>query len=149
MLLSLDGIDPTVITFVCVLKACGPIGDVRKGVEIHDKVLREGFLQKNMSICNALVDMYSKCGMLTKAKAVFDKLPICDTVTWNTLFTGYVHYENDEEALNAFEQMQKKRISSNSITFVGTLKASASNGAIEKGREMHVKIEEMGRLKRN
>ena len=93
--------------------------------------------------------MYSKCGMLTKAKAVFDKLPICDTVTWNTLFTGYVHSEHDEEALNAFDQMQKQRISPNSVTFACTLKACASIGAIEKGREMQVKIEEMGMLKRN
>ena len=38
-----------------------------------------------------------------------------------------------------------------SVTVVGTIKAKSATsiGALKKGREMHVKIEEMGRLKRN
>ena len=36
-----------------------------------------------------------------------------------------------------------------SVTFVGTIKADASMGTIEKGKEMHAMVEETGMLKGN
>lgn len=56
-----EGLSPDAVTFVRILKACGIIGAVRKGEEIHKEVDRQELMGKNDVLRNALVDMYAKC----------------------------------------------------------------------------------------
>eukprot|EP00250_Pteridium_aquilinum_P021062 c25021_g11_i1 orf=1-684(-) len=71
---------PNIVTFICVLRACGTIGVINKGQAIHARILKEGLLEKDTVISNALVDMYAKCGAFAEAEKVFDELPIRDVV---------------------------------------------------------------------
>eukprot|EP00250_Pteridium_aquilinum_P002655 c12879_g1_i1 orf=57-680(+) len=53
-----EGIFPNAVTFICILKACGTVGKFEKGEEIHAEVDRQGLLETNTVLGNALVDMY-------------------------------------------------------------------------------------------
>lgn len=55
--MQLKGIQPDEVTYVCNLKACAFIGAIAKGKQIHDKIVRQGLLQKNIVLSSALVDM--------------------------------------------------------------------------------------------
>ncbi|PNY04008.1 pentatricopeptide repeat-containing protein chloroplastic-like [Trifolium pratense] len=99
-----EGVEPDLFTFPRVLKVCGGIGLVQVGEEVHRHVVRSGF-GKDGFVLNALVDMYSKCGDIVKARKIFNKMPFRDSVSWNSMLTAYVRHGVEVEAMNIFRQM--------------------------------------------
>eukprot|EP00250_Pteridium_aquilinum_P000955 c11138_g1_i1 orf=311-1123(+) len=53
------GIIPNKVTFLCALKACNEIGDVKKGMNIHQQVIKMG-LDTDVVVGNTVIDMYTK-----------------------------------------------------------------------------------------
>lgn len=99
-----EGVEADLFTFPRVLKVCAGIGSVQVGEEVHRHAIRAGFAADGF-ILNALVDMYSKCGDIVKARKVFDKMPHRDPVSWNSMLTAYVHHGLEVEAMKIFRQM--------------------------------------------
>ncbi|KAG6600165.1 Pentatricopeptide repeat-containing protein, chloroplastic, partial [Cucurbita argyrosperma subsp. sororia] len=99
-----EGVEPDHFTFPRVLKACGGIGSIRVGEAVHRHVVRSGFAG-DIFVLNALVDMYAKCGDIMRARKVFDQIVSKDTVSWNSMLTGYTRHGLLLEALNTFDQM--------------------------------------------
>ena len=64
---------PNVVTFICILKACGNEGAVEIGRDVHAKIIYSHLENENF-ITKALVDMYSKCGMIAEAQGLFHTL---------------------------------------------------------------------------
>ncbi|KAI5062732.1 hypothetical protein GOP47_0023271 [Adiantum capillus-veneris] len=144
-----EGLSPDYVTFAFVLKACSSIGDIKKGEEIHDEIVRKGLLKKDVTLGNALVDMYAKCGALAKAKQVLKELPVRDVVSWSALIAGYADKGQGQDALDCLEQMQSEGLSPNSITYISILKACGSIRAVDKGEQIHAEIATKGLLKDN
>ena len=99
-----EGLCPSVVTFVCILKACGSVNGIDKGRQIHNMIVGTCLLENNV-LGNALVDMYVKCGVAAKAREVLEMLPVRDAISWNTLISGYVQQEQSHEALKCFQKM--------------------------------------------
>jgi pentatricopeptide repeat protein len=99
-----EGVEPDLYTFPRVLKVCGGIGLVQVGEEVHRHVVRSGF-GDDVFVLNALVDMYSKCGDIVKARKIFNKMPFRDSVSWNSMLTAYVRHGVEVEAMNIFHRM--------------------------------------------
>ncbi|KAH7427048.1 hypothetical protein KP509_10G028200 [Ceratopteris richardii] len=144
--MQLEGIYPSPITFGCILKACGTVGDIVKGEQIHDVISRQGLIEFHNSLGSALVDMYAKCGSLAKAKEVFDGLPSRDTVSWSSLIAEYVQQGEAEQAFDCFKQMQQEGLRADGITFACMLKACAILGTVNRGRVVHDEILKEGLL---
>ncbi|KAH7307783.1 hypothetical protein KP509_22G077500 [Ceratopteris richardii] len=140
------GIIPSSVTFVCALKACSLLKSVEKGEELHAEIIRHGMLERHEMLGTALVDMYAKCRMLSKAQAVFDALKRRDVVTWNALITGYTQFGKAKDALRCYKLMQNEGVSPSAVTFICILKACGSMGALKEGREIHVEINRQGLL---
>ena len=141
-----QGVSPNSITFACVLKICGKLGAVEKGKNIHEEMLREGYLENDSMLGNALVEMYAKCGDLAKAQDVFDNLNVWDVIGFTSLITGYEQHGYGDKALKCFEQMRSKGLSPDAMTFTCILKACGSMGAAETGKEIHADIVKEGLL---
>ncbi|KAI5069848.1 hypothetical protein GOP47_0016149 [Adiantum capillus-veneris] len=129
-----EGFPPNDVTFICILKACGSIGAADKGQQIHNQIKREGFLVKDVAVGNALVDMYAKCGALSKAARVLDELPIRDVVSWSALIAGYAQQAQGVEALNCLERMQCEGLSPNAVTLASTLASCSRSGQLDEGQ---------------
>jgi pentatricopeptide repeat protein len=56
-------------------------------------------------VSSALIDMYSKCGELSDARALFDEIPRRNVVSWTSLITGYVQNDSAHEALSLFKEL--------------------------------------------
>ncbi|KAI5058863.1 hypothetical protein GOP47_0027033 [Adiantum capillus-veneris] len=137
--MQLAGFSPNSITYVCSLKACGSIGAMEEGQAIHHEISKTG-LDCELFVASALVDMYMNFGFVAKAEAAFEKLVVRDVVSWTSLIRGYAEHDHGKEALQGHQQMQLEGISPNTHTFVCTLKACGSVGAIVKGQELHASV---------
>lgn len=144
-----ESVHPSGHTFVAILKACKKLKDLEKGTKIHAEAARVGFLEGNLLVGNAIIDMYSKSGSLEKAQKVFDNLPARDVVSWNALIAGYAEHGPAEEAIHCFDEMQREGVIPSAITFVSSLKACGSLKAADKIHELHIDIEKKGLLQRN
>ncbi|KAF5469247.1 hypothetical protein F2P56_013335 [Juglans regia] len=131
---------PDHYTFPFVLKACGELPSYRRGASVHAVVFANGF-DSNVFICNAVVAMYGRCGVLDGARRVFEDLcqrGIGDVVSWNSIVAAYVQSGDANNALKIFGRMTADtRICPDAVSIVNTLPACASLGAWSQGKEVH------------
>lgn len=139
-----EALSPDSLTFASCLKACASMEATGKGQELHVEVFGRGLLDNDVFIGSALVDMYAKGGCLEEARSVFDSLPIKDVAVWNAYIAGYAECECAREALEHFESMQCEGIFPDATTFMCSLKACASIGETNKGRQIHAEIVKEG-----
>lgn len=138
-----SGSSSNIITYVCVLKACGIIEATERGQKLHTEILLKGF-EDDIRIKNTLLDMYFKCGLLADAEASFDKLPRPDVISWNILLAGYAEHLCGEKALASFEDMRSKGFSMDGATSVCLLRVCSKLGNTQKGMELHLAITKTG-----
>lgn len=99
-----EGVDPDRFTFPRVLKACAGVGLIQIGEAVHRRLVKLGYFDDGF-VLNALVDMYAKCGDIVKARKVFDQIASRDSVSWNSMLTGYIRHGLPVETLDIFRQM--------------------------------------------
>ena len=133
-----EGLSPDAFTFSCILKACGNIGDIKRGKLIHEEIMNRGLLRKNVVLGTSLVDMYVKWGDVAEAKRVLEGLQLRNVVTWTSIIVGYTQQGQCYEALDSFTRMQAESLAPNMVTVVSILKACGNIGEIHKGKQMHV-----------
>ncbi|XP_057813455.2 pentatricopeptide repeat-containing protein At4g21065 [Cryptomeria japonica] len=143
--MQLAGVEPDSTTFASILPACGKMGALEKGMDIHQSIIENGF-PSDISVPNALIDMYAKCGRLEKARELFDNMPQRDVVSWNAMTAGYAQNGFAEKALEIFKLMHLEGVKPDSTTFVSILPACAKMGALEQGMDIHQSVIESGFL---
>lgn len=103
-----DGIVPDYLTYLSALRASTSLGNLRHGVQVHARVIKEGFLSTRIEVGNALINFYSKLGVLHDAESVFDTMMNRDEATWNSLIAGNSQNGNFERAIALFVEMHKE-----------------------------------------
>ncbi|XP_057816394.2 putative pentatricopeptide repeat-containing protein At3g13770, mitochondrial [Cryptomeria japonica] len=130
--MQLAGINPDSTTFASVLPACGKMGALEQGMDIHQRITEGGFLS-DVVIVSALVDMYSKCGSIDKARELFDKMPQRNVVSWNAMIAGYAQNGLCKDALKFFELMKHSRTYPDIVSFAYVLFACSHAGLVDEG----------------
>ncbi|KAJ0977245.1 hypothetical protein J5N97_012719 [Dioscorea zingiberensis] len=95
--MSNEGIQPDSVTILSVLQACTFLG-IRKVREVHGYSLRTGTLSK-LTVGNAILDAYAKCGKIESAFRIFKSLTGKNVITGNTMISGYLKH--------GFQMMQR------------------------------------------
>lgn len=130
------GVKPTEVTLISVLGACAETGALDIGNKIHEslKVCEhkiEGYLG------NALLNMYCKCGNLSLAWEIFNRMRMKTLSCWNAMIIGLAVHGYCEEAFKLFSEMEESLGSSirpNRVTFIGVLVACSHKGLVDKAR---------------
>ena len=130
------GVCPNYVTYVSILKACGIVGSLEIGEGIEEEVRNQGLLEKEAVLGNALMDMYSKCGALEKARKVFEQLPVKSVVSWSALIEGYAQLGEANMALNMYERMKAENFVPNLVTFTVLLTACSHAGLVGEGQKL-------------
>ena len=126
-----EGIVADRVIFLGVLKACGSIGAIDKGKEIHNLISNKGLLKKDVMLGTAVVDMYAKCGVLEKAHQVLEGLPIRNVFSWSALIAGYAQQGQGHKAMRCFEHMQGEGLFPDEVTFLCVLNACTHSGLLD------------------
>jgi len=128
------GYRPDDCSFVCVISACSNLSSPSQGKQIHAMAMKSEIPSNRISVNNALVAMYSKCGNLQDSRRLFDRMPEHNTVSLNSMIAGYAQHGIETESLRLFQQMLDTGIAPTSITFISVLSACAHTGKVEEGQ---------------
>ncbi|KAL2942000.1 hypothetical protein RDABS01_030350 [Bienertia sinuspersici] len=130
-------------TFSVVLKACVGLLDLNKGKEVHAMINKMGF-ECDVLVCNALVDMYSKCGKMEFARRVFDRMPSKDIASWTSMISGYSNTGRLNEAVVLFEQMKLEGLEPNDFTWNALINGYAQSGDHDGALELFSRMNRQG-----
>ncbi|CAA2981786.1 pentatricopeptide repeat-containing At2g29760, chloroplastic [Olea europaea subsp. europaea] len=83
-----EDVKPNDVTMVGVLSACGKKLDLEFGRWVHSYIMKNG-IRMSLTLSNAVVDMYTKCGSIEEAMRFFDKMEGKDIISWTTMLAGY------------------------------------------------------------
>ena len=139
-LMQSEDFEPDEGIFVSLLCACAHLGAMDIGIWIHKYLNRIG-LPLNVQLSTALIDMYAKCGNLSLAKNLFDRVREKDTICWNVMIFGMAMHGDVENALKLFMEMEKAGFHPNDLTFVALLTACSYSGMALKGLQIFNSME--------
>ncbi|KAK1440891.1 hypothetical protein QVD17_06724 [Tagetes erecta] len=118
--------NPDQATISIVLNACAGLRELSYGTMIHGLVKKKYEMDYNLFVGSALINMYSKCGLIDEALRIFEQYPKPDVVMWTHVITGYQQNGESDLALGFFLQMLiDGRVVPDSVTLVSVLSASA------------------------
>ncbi|KAF5201517.1 Pentatricopeptide repeat, partial [Thalictrum thalictroides] len=107
-------------TFGSVLKGIAYLGVVDLGKQVHSVIVKTGY-ERNVFSGSALLDMYSKCGRIRDAYAVFKCIPERNAVSWNALIAGFAQMGDRGTAFRLLGCMEREGVSPDDGTFASLL----------------------------
>ncbi|CAA0831625.1 Pentatricopeptide repeat-containing protein [Striga hermonthica] len=128
------------LTMVSLIQACGFLGALRAGKELHARVLKDSLQENNIFIGNVLVWLYSKCGAHTHAFKVLKRLPEKDVVSWTTIISSCAGLGHEQAAIGYLKSMMGHGVEPNSFTYSSALKACAKLADVRYGRLVHSSV---------
>nr|XP_009391126.2 PREDICTED: pentatricopeptide repeat-containing protein At3g63370, chloroplastic [Musa acuminata subsp. malaccensis] len=123
-------------TTVGVLQACAELSLPRLGMEIHASLLKND-AKLEIYECNALVVLYARCGRIGNAMQVFCEMEEKDTVSWNSILSGYVQNGLYQEAIDFFREILGLGFEADQVSLISVASASGRSGNILHGKEVH------------
>ncbi|GAB2274821.1 hypothetical protein Dimus_009595 [Dionaea muscipula] len=126
---------PDEFTYGSVLTACGNLGRLKQGKQVHGKVVIAGLCGYVVAE-SSLVDMYGKCGRTIESKRVFDRMHNKNSVTRCALLGGYCENGNFESVVELFRAMAMEQ-QHDLYSFGTVLRACAGLAAVIQGKEVH------------
>nr|XP_011457512.1 PREDICTED: pentatricopeptide repeat-containing protein At4g02750-like [Fragaria vesca subsp. vesca] len=129
------GLHPDNWTLVSVLMACSTLASLKDGRQAHVLIIKHGF-ESNVSLCNALITMYCRCGAILDSELAFKQIESLDLVSWNTIVAAFAQHGLYEKAIAFFNQMRVSGFEPDGITFLSVLSACARVGKVDESMDL-------------
>ncbi|GLT93301.1 hypothetical protein SLE2022_111000 [Rubroshorea leprosula] len=123
-------------TLSSVLGAFANAEVIEGGKQLHSLIIKMGFSTFTF-VGNAIIDLYSKCGLLEESLRTFQEMDGQDVVSWNSLITGHAGSGHHGEAIELLRDMLFKGYKPNLHTYSIILSVCADIPAIKWGKETH------------
>ncbi|KAF6147185.1 hypothetical protein GIB67_009577 [Kingdonia uniflora] len=129
------GMKPDKLTIMTVLSAVADLGSLEIGKRVHEymdtnKIEIDGY------VGTALIDMYSKCGNIQKARKVFDGIRSKNISCYNAMISCFGIHGLGDEALRVFREVERTRIGVDDVTMIAVLTACSHSGLVDMGCEI-------------
>lgn len=127
-----NGIVPDDFTLGSVISSCANLASLEEGAQFHGQAIVSGLLSF-VTVSNALVTLYGKCGSLEDFTKLFNEMSVKDEVSWTALVSGYAQFGKANETIELFEKMLEQDLKPDGVTFIGVLSACSRAGLVDKG----------------
>lgn len=124
------GMQPDDLTFVSLFTACASLALLDEGRQTNALAIKHGF-NSDLSVSNALVTMYSKCGEIVISELAFDQISHPDIVSWNTIIAAFAQHGLYDRARYHFDHMVTDGVTPDGITFLNLLSACCRAGKVD------------------
>lgn len=121
---------PDEYTLVSVLSACSRLALLTQGKQTHALVFKYR-LDTHVSVGNALITMYSKCGCLMDLESAFEHICSPNIVSWNTIIAAFAQHGLYQKVLCFFNKIELHGIEPDGITFLSLLSACDHAGMVK------------------
>ncbi|XP_074263638.1 pentatricopeptide repeat-containing protein At1g25360 [Silene latifolia] len=128
-----EGFQPCDFSYAGAAIACSNLGALDMGRQLHSQVIHLGY-ESSISMGNALITMYGRCGNVEDAHLIFSTMPSVDSISWNAMIAAFGHHGHGVQALELFEQMIGVGILPDRITFLTILTACSHSGLVNQGQ---------------
>ncbi|XP_068661253.1 pentatricopeptide repeat-containing protein DOT4, chloroplastic-like [Aristolochia californica] len=116
-----------------ILPACARLSARKHGKEIHGHIVRHA-IDLNLTVHNALEDMYMKSGCVRSASAIFERMTEKDVVSWTVMILGYSLHGQGEVGIQLFHEMEALKIEPDEMSYTAVLHACQTARKVEEGR---------------
>uniref|UniRef100_A0A0D9W1P6 Pentacotripeptide-repeat region of PRORP domain-containing protein n=1 Tax=Leersia perrieri TaxID=77586 RepID=A0A0D9W1P6_9ORYZ len=128
---------PNAFTYAALIAACSYSRALQPGRQLHARLFKFA-LEHDTSVCNALIDLYSKSSSrLLDLLHAFHAVDKPNVVSWTAFIAGLACHGRDEEAFLAFSQMRVSGVLPNSFTVSTLLKGTSSSLAFLHAMKIH------------
>ncbi|KAF3664723.1 putative pentatricopeptide repeat-containing protein [Capsicum annuum] len=128
---------PDSITLMSILPACSQLNNVLIGKQIHGYVIRHHFLHQDISVINALINFYAKCGNIIEAYDIFLWTSNKDLISWNTMLDALAENQLHDEFINLLKRMFREGMKPDSITLLAAVRYFGNISRMDKVKEAH------------
>ncbi|KAJ8562768.1 hypothetical protein K7X08_031220 [Anisodus acutangulus] len=130
------GLKMSKVSAVSALLGAGEMGDLERGMEIHECAIQE-MIDSDVMVATSLMTMYAKCGVTDKARDLFWGIRGRDLVAWSAAIAAFSQSGYPQEALSLFRDMQNEYSQPNNVTLVSVIPACAELRAVRLGKSVH------------
>nr|CAD1820650.1 unnamed protein product [Ananas comosus var. bracteatus] len=132
------GLEADGFTLSSVLRICAELAAVNLGAQAHAYLIRKvENAEEDAFLFSALVEMYGKCGLVGKARLIFEsarkEVRRRDVVLWTSMLNAYGRNGRFDDVIRAFEEMLVEGIEPDEIALLVVLSACARSGQVLKG----------------
>ncbi|KAI3513394.1 hypothetical protein L1887_20725 [Cichorium endivia] len=113
---------PNKFTFPSVFSACAKSQKLDLGKGVHGLVIKYGD-GGDVFVATAIIDFYSKCGLVDEALKKFSRISIRNVVSWTAIITGFVQKGEFQSVLELFKEMITLKEEINNYTVTSVLSA--------------------------
>ncbi|KAJ1415803.1 Tetratricopeptide-like helical domain superfamily [Sesbania bispinosa] len=127
---------PDKYTFMSALCVCTKLCSLDLGSSLHGLILKTNLYNCDTFLCNALIDMYGKCGSIDSSVKVFEEITDRNIITWTALISalglnGYAH-----EAVKRFQNMELMGLKPDTLALRAVLSSCRYGGLVSEGMEI-------------
>ncbi|XP_051115490.1 pentatricopeptide repeat-containing protein At5g39680 [Andrographis paniculata] len=122
-----------------LLKASAGAKNLKFGKAIHAHLIVSNQISRDRVIeRNSVINLYSKCGDVSSARKVFDKMPKKNIVTYGSIMAGHLHKGDGPEVIHLTKTMiDVHKLSPNKYILATILSSCANSGFPDDGRRWH------------
>ncbi|PKA53583.1 Pentatricopeptide repeat-containing protein [Apostasia shenzhenica] len=141
-------IRPNDFTYTIVLNCCASAKDLELGILVHEDIIAAGF-QNDRFVNVALIDMYSKCGDVERARKVFDEMPEPPIEACTAMIEGYSGNDQVKKASSLISVTLNSGSGSlaevvGGLGFTALIRPSILGVALRHGQQIHAHIIRLG-----
>ncbi|KAK1263294.1 Pentatricopeptide repeat-containing protein [Acorus gramineus] len=131
-LLRSRGVVVDMYRFFQLLKACGDDKSLEETKAVHDSIMGSG-LEIDVRVYNKILEAYLKCGSISDASELFERIPERNLTSWDTMISGLTENGLGEDAIDVFSRFKQAGLSPDGLLFITVFSACASLGAVDEG----------------
>ncbi|KAF8762521.1 hypothetical protein HU200_009496 [Digitaria exilis] len=132
-------------TVLVMLSGASRVGILRHGMALHCIAAKRCLDADHLSLWNALVDMYAKCGAFYSSEVVFQSMPCRDTTSWNSVMGGSIFNGLAEVSAWYFKEMTRSILQPDEVSLSSVLSAcSHLDDLFSFGESVHSCVVKLG-----
>lgn len=122
-----------------LLKASSDARNLKFGKTLHAHLIISNQISRNRVIeRNSLINLYSKCGDISSARMLFDKMRKKNIVSWGSIMAGYLQHGYASEVVELCRHMVKvDRLCPNKYILPMVLSSCSNCGFLDEGQQCH------------
>lgn len=127
------------MAYTSSLLACSGMRILKEGQQIHGRIEKSGFLS-DLHVESALMDMYSKCGVIEDAIRVFNSCIEPDEVFLTVMLVSFAQNGMEERAFEMFSEMVGKGVvidENMTSAVLGAFGCASTPFALALGKQIH------------